>query len=649
MSHFSYEGRTFDNRTNDRGSVVSHEVVCHSPTTLCRVASIFFFVSTHITVLHPMSAYNTKNGTAVSPSDLIVGETRIQDADGFVGTVGYVGPVASSKNPTEVYAGIVWDDASRGKHDGSVICRQTNALVRHFSCGSSQGSFLRLKKLDLGVALTASLLRSKYVEMNAPMIAPNNLLPHTLTTSTGKEKTIEFFGELQIREKQQLEDIDKISLRREGISSASDDPEEFKDFQHIRELDLAGNLLCNWVQVLEIMQQFPKLQNFSVAHNHIRDVTLNLQLADSSFGSQFDQMKVLNLNNCRIKTFETVTWLAKAMPNLESLCVANSNLSDIQNFEVNGCHNLQRLDCSNCKFTAWTGQVDKFAKLPKLESLCIDDNAISSIPQNAGVVPSFPSLMSLQLSGNNIDGWMDLEGINSLLSLKSLRLKNIPLTKYLGEGDVRSTCLARFPHLDYLNASSISQTERIEAERRYVSLVTHMIKRCKLEGSAATTNEEELLSEHPRYAELVEKHKNLVVFSKNGGEKGESLASSIYNVTIRSLAPPSCTMEPVTKRLPGTLNVERLKALCSRIFGLDYDLISLLFRTDAQDSLPVEMEDDDKTLNYYGLCDGAEILMNEVDVSSRAVDLKKKQEEHERQIAEQDLKITAMKELRSRN
>ena len=87
--------------------------------------------------------------------------TRIRDADGFVGTVVYVGSVASSKSPQEQYAGIVWDDNSRGKHDGSVVCRQTNQIVRHFSCGSTQGSFLRLRKLDLGVILTAKLLREQ--------------------------------------------------------------------------------------------------------------------------------------------------------------------------------------------------------------------------------------------------------------------------------------------------------------------------------------------------------------------------------------------------------------------------------------------------------------------------------------------------------
>jgi hypothetical protein len=107
-------------------------------------------------------------------------------------------------------------------------------------------------------------------------------------------------------------------------------------------------------------------------------------------------------------------------------------------------------------------------------------------------------------------------------------------------------------------------------------------------------------------------------------------------------------MDPVVRRLPGTLNVERVKALCSRIFGLDYDLISLRFRTDINDALPIEMDDDDKTLNYYGLCDGSEILMNEIDLSTRAQDLKREQELQERRIAEQDRSMKAMQELRSR-
>merc|ERR1712028_56752 len=122
-----------------------------------------------------------------------------------------------------------------------------------------QGSFIRLRKLDFGVTLTKKLLRQKYVDMNAPIIAPNNVLSHTATTASGHEKSIEFLGELKIRRRQQLENIDKISLRREGISNVVDvvaneeEDDDMIDLQHIKEIDLAGNLFSDWDPILKVI------------------------------------------------------------------------------------------------------------------------------------------------------------------------------------------------------------------------------------------------------------------------------------------------------------------------------------------------------------------------------------------------------------
>ncbi len=561
--------------------------------------------------------------TEMAETTTIPLNTRIRDTDGFVGTVAYIGSVASSKNPKEQYAGIVWDDSSRGKHDGSVVCRQTNQIVRHFSCGPTQGSFLKVRKLDTGVTLNASLLRNKYVEMNAPVIAPNNILPHTVKTSSGREKTIEFYGELQIRKRQQLENIDKFSLRREGISKASK-REDMADFKHIKDIDLAGNLLCSWPEVLKIIHQFPLLENFSLAHNYVRDLDVG-----SITGVKFDNMKVLNLNNCMVQSFKTIERVAETMPNLESLCIANSNLLDIRDSDsIQGFQNLKLLDCSNCGFDAWENQVSRFSTLPLLETLSIDDNPIPSIPSGAGASPLFPSLMSLQITGIAASTWMDLEAINSIATLKSLRFKNIPLTANLGQGDVRSTSIARFPGLEYLNASLITRDERNDAERRYVTLVSNAIQK----GNFGEDEKTAFLDKHPRYLELTEKHEKLTAYLKNRMEKGGNLATSIYNITIKSMAASSCTMEPIVRRLPGTMNVERMKALCSRAFNIDYDIISLRFRTDS--SLPIEMEDDSKTIDYYGLCDGAEILVDEIDLRARALDMKRNDEQLEERISE---------------
>jgi hypothetical protein len=49
-----------------------------------------------------------------------VGE-RVRDTDGYAATVRYIGPVASAKDQTAIYLGVEWDDATRGKHDGSAV------------------------------------------------------------------------------------------------------------------------------------------------------------------------------------------------------------------------------------------------------------------------------------------------------------------------------------------------------------------------------------------------------------------------------------------------------------------------------------------------------------------------------------------------
>jgi hypothetical protein len=336
--------------------------------------------------------------------------------------------------------------------------------------------------------------------------------------------------------------------------------------------------------------------------------------------------------------------VAETMPNLESLCVANSDLSDIERHDdVKGFQNLRQLDCSGCGFDRWENQVSKFVTLPLLESLSIDDNPIPSIPSDAGISPFFPSLLSLQINGTAVSTWMDLEAINSFASLKAFRFKNIPLTASLGQGEVRSTSIARFPNLEYLNASRISNDERLEAERRYVTLVSHSLQK-------GNFNEDEriaFLDKHPRYIELTEKHKNLTIYLKNRMERGGNLAESIYNITIKSMAASSCTMEPIVRRLPGTMNVERMKAMCSRTFNVDYDLIRLRFRTDNADSFPIEMEEDSKTLDYYGLCDGAEVLVDEVDLRARALDSKRNEEQLEERILEHDRSIAVLQNAKT--
>jgi tubulin-specific chaperone E len=517
-----------------------------------------------------MTEPNSKNDD--HDHGLVVGETRIRDVDGFCGTVVYVGPVASAKNQSETYAGIMWDDASRGKHDGSVICRRTNSIVRHFHCGPTQGSFLRLSKLDRGVTLDSKLLRSKYVELEAPVVAPNNILPHTARTSSGRDKAIEFLGELKIRERQQLKDLDKVSLRREGVSRASSSEEDLSEFHQIKDIDLAGNLLSNWKDVWAIIQQFPNLMNLSLAYNRIRDVTIPTQ--------NLSRFRILNLNNCSISNFSTLDWIEASMPNLEELCIAGADLSGIQDQSLNKLQQLQILDCSNCQLSSWDTITKVFGGLSKLEQLSLDNNPIEQIRVPETNKDKFQSLKAIQLAGTSLSSWSDIEALNSLKLLASLRLKNTPLTSKMGQGEVRAITVARIPALEYLNGSVISSQERTEAERRYLSLALRLIAQAKAnqENQNDGPTEEDVRADHPRLTELREKYKEMVI-STLGPGGGSSLAASVCNVTIISMASSSCSMEPLQRRLPGSLQIGRLKALCARSFGLDVDCMTLHFRT----------------------------------------------------------------------
>ena len=163
-------------------------------------------------------------------------------------------------------------------------------------------------------------------------------------------------------------------------------------------------------------------------------------------------------------------------------------------------------------------------------------------------------------------------------------------------------------------------------------------------------DKDRLLSEHPQYSRLLEKHKNMVISNPKAtnGAAGTNLAASVCNVTIRSMAPSSCDMEPIVRRLPDSLGVGRLKALCSRAFGLDVDLMSLHFRTEA-DAFPLELADDSNSLKYYGVCDGAEILMNEVDIEAKMLEAQRLQEIQTQKIVQQERDATAMQELQRQN
>jgi hypothetical protein len=634
----------------------------------------------------------------MTPDDLRPNITRVRDASGFVGTVVYVGPVASAKSPIEIYAGIAWDDVTRGMHDGSVICRTTNRIVRHFKCGPTQGSFLRLSKVDVGVSLTPESMRSRYVKPDAELIAPDNILPHVARTAGGRDKPIEFWGEVKIRRRQQLEVVEEISLRVLGIARpcSAEQEVEMEEFSHLKSIDLAGNLLSSWDDVLVICRPFKNLESLSLASNRINDLS-----SDSFDGFSLTSMINLNLNGTNISSFKTVHLIGKAMPNLLELCMAHCDLADMEHYSLDTCttgnddgipafQNLILIDLSDCNLTSWEKQVSHLCTLPALESLILNDNMIDHITIPKSAATMFPKLASIQLAGTSISSWSTIDNFNGVPTLRSLRLRNTPLTSSMGVGEVRSTVIARLPHLEFFNASPITERERTEAERRYVSSVARELLMTSSGGllsssgktlidqnlgdAEANAKEAQIHTHHPHFKSLLEKHKDSMMSSSSisGPTSQANIGDDVIGLTIRSMAASSCDMEPLRKRIPTSLKVGRIKAMCARAFGLDMDLQILHFRIEVSlslffdlkmfnscqlfqnlccyssaknDPFPTELDDADYTLAYYGVPDGAEILVNEIDLEARERERARESEDHIRRVNEQEQHVTIMQAM----
>lgn len=518
-------------------------------------------------------------------SDIEVNRSRIRDTAGCIGTVRYVGAVRScSRYPNRQYAGVEWDNPSRGKHNGSVLCRQTNEIVAHFVVAHATGaSFVPLSKIDTGVTLSKDLLRERYVAMDSQeIIAPNNVLPHSVRTALGRSKPVEFIGEISIRKRQQLEDLSTISLRRMGINRIPLDCLEANQF-HITSMDLAGNLLCHWKDVLNLLQLLPQLLSLNLASNRL----LDFELVDIERLQEMEMhgLQKLNLRETGLTKVSTVSEMTRTiLPEVKEMCLAGCHFLDMDATVQWPLQSLQVLDMSECHLDS--SQLPMLQNLPMLERLVLDDNPLQEWPVfDEGVLEH---LLHVQLCNVPVNDWLAIEPLNSLPKLSSLRL-SCPLTEELGTASGRSLIIARFEKLIMVNGSSVSSDERIEAERRYVS---------RLATTFQSPGGEEKEQLHPQWARLKAKHNTLVdrVQSVSNGQGLAGPTMHVLDCTIESLMPTSCDESPLIRRFPTTMKVDRILTLAARHFGHDVQDLALYAVTD---SLPLPLDDTSRSLEYY--------------------------------------------------
>ena len=508
----------------------------------------------------------------------------------------------------------------------------------------------------------------------------SRLEEHSVTTSKGHLKPIEFVGHDKIMTQQQLTRLTQVSLRSMGIAHVPDDDDDddanlFDSVQHLQQIDIAGNLLSDWADVDRLLRHFGNLRHLSLACNRLR-LDSTQWLAQQST-RVYDNLQHLNVRGSVVHDYKTLLQLLRVVPKVQELCCAMNDLSDmVVALQANEVENgaamsdatttvfpcLTWLDVSACRLDSQA--ISALAKqFPNVAWLSLDDNDISEWPADA----SFAQLEHVQLVHTQISNWMDLEPMNRLLpKLQSLSLRKCPLLADWGELQTRAVVIARFPSLQKFNGAIVTPQERQDAERQYLLTTSRSLQLALAEyhtsGGADKLAEptktqfwqEELLAKHPQYSRLLEKYPDLSSRVSHGdvavtatnenvhGNAGASssllLADSMVSVQIRSMSAQSCTMEPLLRRLPGRLTVGRVKALCCRQFGLPVDLQNLMMRPSSS-SLPTPLDDNDRSLDYYGVSDGAEILVHEIDERHVELERKRAQQDLESRIDEQQAQL----------
>ncbi|KAK3281521.1 hypothetical protein CYMTET_10688, partial [Cymbomonas tetramitiformis] len=287
-----------------------------------------------------------------SGESLQIGQ-RVCTEDGALATVRYVGPVEGTKHE---WAGVEWDDPSRGKHDGS------HGGKRYFECagvGESCASFVRFHKILAGVTFMDAM-KNKYQAQSKGTSVENAAAENMYIDAgnTGRRVDVQLVGKQDILEKQsKLDELVSVYLPDSCVDTAGPRGEISGEAGKISELDISGNLFEDWSAIQRFNEELPALEHLEVSG-------MPLRWPDSLPAAMaFANLKTLVMNNTGV-AWSQMRHLHTVVPALEELHLCGNQISSLSGTEGEPTN----ADC-----------------FPNLRSLFLEDNDLQTWDQ---VVPS---------------------------------------------------------------------------------------------------------------------------------------------------------------------------------------------------------------------------------------------------------------------
>ncbi|KAK0530847.1 hypothetical protein OC834_003165 [Tilletia horrida] len=580
------------------------------------------------------------------------------------GTVRYVGPVPPAKGD---WLGVEWDNAARGKHDGT-----SADGTRYFTCRQpGAGSFLRPSpkaKLDLGSPFLAAL-RSRYalvptfnaadtqqhahhsrknlaeIEIEVPnvdaLFAKELVLGRLRTVGVGsRAEAVHGSVETEVEDG----DAEKEVSCALDLEAGEQPGDIAKAIPNVKELDMSRSLLQDWDEVSKITKELPFLDTLLLHFNRFAP----LQAAPPA--ESFARVRHLGLDGNLISWVEILV-LSSSLPQLERLDMRRNKLRSFatasdshkplkEASDAQPLPRLKSLHLQENELHDWLDLVDALAQLPQLSQLVLSSNSFSSVPRPSEPdTRRFPALTDLAIDKNPLLEWTDVDALASWCCpppsggdpLASGRLVSLsvggaeeaspPLAQGLDARDVRAIAVARIPTLQHVNGTLIRAAERRDAEIWYLGRVAE-----------EALDDETRRHRHPRFDVLSQVHG----FTKEDSakrahvEETETLRSRLIELRViraRSTPPQLEDTDNEAKgsvKLLGTAPIRSSMTKIAKACGLKSREIKELWASlapandgadeadaasDLERRITVYLDNPSKELGWYGVQNGDYLLV----------------------------------------
>ncbi|CAL9240301.1 unnamed protein product [Arabidopsis halleri] len=505
-----------------------------------------------------------------------------------VGTVKYVGDVEGYSG---TWIGVDWDQDGDGKHNGTV-----NGVFYFNGRSQSSASFVRSQNLSRGITLLQAL------ELRYRTTSTKDEEDEMYVLSAGNRRvSIQLLGGDKIQDKlSRFEELTSASLSYLGVSSLGVSSDLGSILPNLKLLDLTGNLISDWEEIGALCEQLPALTTLNLSCNSLSSVITSLP--------QLKNIRVLVLNNSGL-SWTQVEILRRSLPGLEELhlmgnmipALTSTSSSDGQAF-----NSLRLLNLDDNCISDWS-EVLKLSQLPCLEQLYLNKNKLTHIFHSVNGIESpkkssdpFPSLRCLLLGANSIGDLASIDALNVFPQLVDIRLSENPISDPVRGGVPRFVLVARLTKVQVLNGSEVRAREKKDSEIRYVRMVM----------SKLNDKSEEIELLHPRFYELKKLHgiEDERASAENSGPK--NMASGLLSIALKCVGPSMGEKPELTKKLPGSITVGKLKILCENFFKLK-SIKPRLFLQEEGSPFPTALDDETATLLDVGICDGSTLLVDE--------------------------------------